>query len=77
MPGAAGVAFSEGTPLRIAQLDIDEATTDLVIDRANVRARQRALREQGRAARIAGRSQARRTLLDTATQAVGLTTSRI
>lgn len=59
--GATGVAF-EGSPRNIAQLDIDEANDDLLVDRANTRARQRGLRGQGRAARIIGRTNARNTL---------------
>lgn len=68
--GAAGVAF-EGSTARIAQLDIDEANRDLIVDRANTRQRQRALRQQGRAARIQGSAQAATTLLDTAGRTLG------
>lgn len=63
--GAGGIAF-EGSAARAAQLDIDEAIKDLTIDRANTRQRQSSLRSQGRAARFAGKQQARMTLLDTA-----------
>lgn len=64
--GAGGVAFSEGSPARIAQLDIDEASIDLLVDTASSRQRQRGLRAQGRAARFAGKVGAATTLLDTA-----------
>lgn len=64
--GAAGVAFSEGSPAAIARLDIDESRMDLDVDRANTRQRQRGLRAQGRAARLQGNAQAATTLLDTA-----------
>lgn len=66
--GAAGVSFSEGSPRAIAQLDIDEAADDLLIDRTNTRARQRALITGGRNARISANAQANISLLDTAAQ---------
>jgi hypothetical protein len=64
--GAAGVAFAEGSPAAIAQLDIAEATKDLNTDRVNVRARQRAIRLQGRNAETGARGQATASLIDTA-----------
>ncbi len=70
--GAAGVAFTEGSPARIAQLDIDEATDDLFVDRANSLTRQRGLLSQGRAARKEGNVAATSTLLDTAVRAAEL-----
>ncbi len=72
--GATGVAFDEGSPRQIAQLDIDRATDDLFVDRASSRQRQRGLLAQGRAARFAGKAGAASTLLDTASGA--LTTLR-
>jgi hypothetical protein len=63
--GAAGVGV-EGSLARIAQLDIARSREDIDIDTANTRARQSALRQQGRVARAAGRTSARLTLLDTA-----------
>jgi hypothetical protein len=71
--GAGGVEFS-GSIGQIAQLDIDEANRDLMIDRANTSQRQRALRLQGRNARVTSRAQSTISLLDTvATQARSLT----
>ena len=70
--GAAGVAFSEGSPARIAQLDIEQATDDLFIDRAGSLQRQRGLRSQGRAARQLGKTQSNVTLLDTAVKVATL-----
>jgi hypothetical protein len=67
--GAAGIAFEEGSPAQLAQLDIDEAGRDTEIDTANVSARQRGLRSQGRAARVTSRTQSNITLLDTAARA--------
>ena len=64
--GAAGIAFSEGSPARIAQLDIDEATEDLLIDTASTRQAQRQRLAQGRAARFVGKQKSTITLLDTA-----------
>ena len=55
--GARGIAFGEGSPARIAELDIDKANTDLAVDRASSLQRQRSLRSQGRAARISGNAQ--------------------
>ena len=68
--GASGVSFSEGSLARIAQLDIDEASRDLLVDTASSRQRQRGLRAQGRAARFAGKAGAVTTLLDTAGGAI-------
>ncbi len=68
--GAAGVAFSEGSPARIAQLDIDEATDDLLVDTANTRQAQRQRLSQGRVARFVGKQQSTITLLDTAAKAI-------
>ncbi len=66
--GAAGVAFSEGSPARIAQLDIDEATDDLLIDTASTRQAQRQRLTQGRIARFVGKRKSTLTLLDTAAE---------
>lgn len=63
--GARGVGL-EGSLAQIAQLDIARSREDIDIDTANTKARQAALRQQGRAARAAGNTQARLTLLDTA-----------
>lgn len=63
--GAGGVSF-EGSVARAAQLDIDAAAEDLMIDRANTLQRQRGIRSQGRAARVSGNAKAVTTLLDTA-----------
>lgn len=68
--GAAGVMFSEGSPARIAALDIAYADRDSAVDRANSSARQRALKLQGKNARIAGNAAAAVTLLDTASNAI-------
>ena len=70
--GAAGIAFSEGSPARIAQLDIDEATEDLLIDTASTRQAQRQRLAQGRAARFVGKQKSTITLLDTAAKALDL-----
>ena len=70
--GATGVAFSEGSPARIAQLDIDEATDDLLIDTASTRQAQRSRLSQGRIARFVGNKQSALTLLDTAVRAFDL-----
>ncbi len=67
--GATGVAFDEGSPLAIAQLDIAEAERDLALDTATSKQRQRALKRQGKNARITGAAQSTVTLLDTAVQA--------
>ena len=67
--GAAGVAFTEGSPARIAQLDIDEATEDLLVDTASTRQAQRQRLSQGRIARFVGKKKSDITLLDTAVQA--------
>ena len=75
--GAAGVAFSEGSPRQIAQLDIDRATDDLIVDRASSLQRRRGLRAQGRAARFAGKAGAASTLLDTASRAATTVTGGI
>lgn len=64
--GATGVAFSEGSPARIAQLDIAEAARDLAIDTATSKQRRRALLLRGKNAAILGKVQAKVTLLDTA-----------
>ncbi len=66
------VAFDEGTPAQIAQLDIDEAEFDRLTDTANSRQRARGRRSQGRAARFAGDTQANITLLDTAAKTATL-----
>lgn len=63
--GAQGIAM-DGSAARMAQLDIDDANTDLMIDNANTRSRQAGLRAQGRAARLQGSAQAGATLLDAA-----------
>ena len=65
--GAAGVSFTEGSQARITQLDIDEATNDLDIDRANTAQSVRLMRASGRAARLTGNAQSLITLADTAT----------
>lgn len=70
--GATGVAFSEGSPARIAQLDIEEATDDLLIDTASTRQAQRSRLSQGRAARFVGKKRSDITLLDTAAKAFDL-----
>jgi len=70
--GAAGVSSQEGSPARIAQLDIDQASTDLLVDRATTSQRQNALRSQGRAARFQGRVGAATTLADTAVSATSV-----
>ena len=63
---AAGGVALEGSPARIAALDIDEANRDLLVDRANSLQRQKSLRAAGRAARTQGSNQGMVTLLDTA-----------
>lgn len=70
--GASGIRFSEGSPEQIARLDIDESRRDIEFDRANTLQRQRGLRSQGRAARIAGNARAASTLLDTAAKATDI-----
>lgn len=70
--GAAGVAFTEGSPARIAELDIEKATEDLLIDTANTRQAQRSRLSQGRAARFVGKQQSDIVLLDTAARAIDL-----
>jgi hypothetical protein len=70
--GASGIRFSEGSPEQIARLDIDESRRDIEFDRANTLQRQRGLRSQGRAARIAGNARAASTLLDTAGRAADI-----
>ena len=70
--GAAGIAFSEGSPARIAQLDIDEATEDLLIDTASTRQAQRQRLAQGRAARFVGKQKSTITLLDTAAKTLDI-----
>ncbi len=70
--GATGVAFSEGSLARIAQLDIDEATEDLLIDTADTRQAQRSRLAQGRAARFVGKAKSDITLLDTAAKTLDL-----
>jgi len=64
--GATGVKFAEGSPARIAQLDIEAAERDLAIDTATTKQRQRALISQGKSARAASKAQATVSLLDTA-----------
>ena len=64
--GATGVKFTEGSPARIAQLDIEAAERDLAIDTATSKQRRRALISQGKSARAASKAQATVTLLDTA-----------
>lgn len=65
--GAQGVAF-EGSVAAIAERDIEESRNDLLIDDANSRARQRALKNRGKNARTAANVQAGASLLDTATK---------
>lgn len=62
---ALGLEFS-GSIAGVAERDIQDATNDLLLDRANTRSRQRALRFGGEMARFQGRTQARASLLDTA-----------
>lgn len=68
--GAGGIAFSEGSLARIAQLDIDEATEDLLIDTASTRQAQRQRLSQGRIARFIGKAKSTATLLDTAARVI-------
>jgi len=70
--GAEGVMFSEGSPARIAQLDIAEAASDSRMDTANSRQRRRALRLQGKNAAAAATGQAAVTLLDTAAKSYNM-----
>ena len=63
--GAGGISLGEGSPAVAARLDIDRANTDLLIDTANVRQRQRNLFAQGRAARISGTARRNVGLLGT------------
>ena len=65
--GAQGIAF-EGSVAAIAERDIEDARNDLLIDDANSRARQRALKSQGKNARRASQVQAGSSLLDTASR---------
>ena len=66
--GAGGVAFTEGSPARIAELDIEKATEDLLIDTASTRQAQRSRLAQGRIARFVGKRKSTLTLLDTAAE---------
>jgi hypothetical protein len=69
MAAAAGISTSEGAVARIVQLDNAQSARDLYVDTANTRARQSALRTQGRVARMQGANAATMTLLDTAAKA--------
>ena len=64
--GATGIAFSEGSPAKIAQLDIAEAVSDTRIDNASSKQRQSSLRSQGRAARFIGDNRSTVALIDAA-----------
>lgn len=70
--GAAGGKFSEGSPARIAQLDIDDARRDTLVSKGNTESRQRVLRSRGRAAKSAGDTAAVISLLDTAQKAIAV-----
>ncbi len=71
--GATGIKFTEGSPARIAQLDIEAAERDLAIDTASSKQRQRALISQGKNARAASKVAATVTLLDTAVDVAQMT----
>ena len=70
--GATGVKFSEGSPARIAQLDISQAASDLAIDSASSAQRRRALLLQGSNAKRASIGSAVTKGLDTAIQTISL-----
>lgn len=65
---AMGAEFS-GSLANIAQVDIEEAATDLAVDSVNSARRQRALRLSGREASAAGTAAATGSLLDSADNA--------
>ncbi len=66
-----GIAF-EGSPARMAQLDIDEANRDLEITTATSAQRQRALRLQGRNARVVANAASATTLIDAGARSIDL-----
>ncbi len=67
--GAGGVAFTEGSPARIAQLDISKAARDLDTDTVNTKAKRRALLLQGKNAATMAKAKSTISLLDTAVKA--------
>jgi hypothetical protein len=65
---AAGADFS-GSLANIAEVDIEEAATDLLVDQVNAGRRQRALRLAGRESSRAGTTAAAGSLLDSGVNA--------
>lgn len=74
--GAAGVSTTEGSLNAMVRNDLEDARTDMLVDRANLKQRQRVLSLQGKNAFAAGRTNAAASLLDGVT-AAGTATTRV